>query len=245
MTRTKLLPRLAAILLLLLGAQHVYLVLHLYFAGAPLAAQDATRQIFTRSGALRAMAAALPLHCALIVTLIAAHFAGEKQKAAVKADPRFVNRMLLLRAAALPPEVAALSKKRKRTHALMLALTFLAAAPGALYLARYRAAAPENIEQALIAMLLHVTPWAAVSMALTYLAGVLWDSALKEENRLLLKAPKGPARRVPEGARLPWYAYAAIYLLAALLIALGAVNGGLRDVLVKAINICTECIGLG
>ena len=33
--------------------------------------------------------------------------------------------------------------------------------------------------------------------------------------------------------------------LAVLLIGLGIVNGGLWDVLVKAVNICTECIGLG
>ncbi len=40
---------------------------------------------------------------------------------------------------------------------------------------------------------------------------------------------------------------ARIALLAAgiLFIGLGAANGGLWDVLVKAINICTECIGLG
>lgn len=29
------------------------------------------------------------------------------------------------------------------------------------------------------------------------------------------------------------------------LIVLGVMNGGMFDVLVKAINICTECIGLG
>ncbi|MBR5230930.1 MAG: hypothetical protein IKW00_01635 [Clostridia bacterium] len=33
--------------------------------------------------------------------------------------------------------------------------------------------------------------------------------------------------------------------LAVLLIVLGILNGGLWDVLVKAVNICTECIGLG
>ena len=33
--------------------------------------------------------------------------------------------------------------------------------------------------------------------------------------------------------------------LAGGLIVLGIRNGGLRDVLVKAIQICTECIGLG
>lgn len=32
---------------------------------------------------------------------------------------------------------------------------------------------------------------------------------------------------------------------ALLLIAAGILNGGMRDVLIKAINICTECIGLG
>lgn len=35
------------------------------------------------------------------------------------------------------------------------------------------------------------------------------------------------------------------FALAVGLLALGAANGGMRDVLVKAINICTECIGLG
>ena len=36
-----------------------------------------------------------------------------------------------------------------------------------------------------------------------------------------------------------------LLLAAAVLIILGILNGGLRDVLVKAVNICTECIGLG
>ena len=38
---------------------------------------------------------------------------------------------------------------------------------------------------------------------------------------------------------------AALYTAAVILIAAGILNGGMRDVLVKAINICTECIGLG
>ena len=33
--------------------------------------------------------------------------------------------------------------------------------------------------------------------------------------------------------------------LAGLFILLGVENGGANDVLVKAVNICTECIGLG
>jgi len=37
----------------------------------------------------------------------------------------------------------------------------------------------------------------------------------------------------------------AIIAAALILIVIGTVNGGARDVLYKAINICTECIGLG
>lgn len=37
----------------------------------------------------------------------------------------------------------------------------------------------------------------------------------------------------------------ALYLLALALLILGVGNQGMRDVLVKAIQICTECIGLG
>ncbi len=39
--------------------------------------------------------------------------------------------------------------------------------------------------------------------------------------------------------------YLLLYLVALVLILAGIWNGGLNDVLVKAINICTECIGLG
>ena len=38
---------------------------------------------------------------------------------------------------------------------------------------------------------------------------------------------------------------AIVLIMAVVLILLGIMNGGLYDVLVKAINICTECIGLG
>lgn len=43
------------------------------------------------------------------------------------------------------------------------------------------------------------------------------------------------------GAKGVWL----LLVVSAALIAAGILNGGLRDVLVKAINICTECIGLG
>lgn len=42
-----------------------------------------------------------------------------------------------------------------------------------------------------------------------------------------------------------WVVRGVVFALAVVFIILGILNGGARDVLVKAINICTECIGIG
>ena len=39
--------------------------------------------------------------------------------------------------------------------------------------------------------------------------------------------------------------YLIVFAVITLLLVAGMLNGGLKDVLIKAINICTECIGLG
>ena len=52
------------------------------------------------------------------------------------------------------------------------------------------------------------------------------------------------AQPAPTPRRLQWLRFG-LLAAAAVLIVLGVLNGGLRDVLVKAVNLCTECIGLG
>lgn len=77
------------------------------------------------------------------------------------------------------------------------------------------------------------------------------SSALAQNNQhsSQLTSPATPPRRQPEpptaASRAQGICRAAILAAAAALIAWGACNGGMRDVLAKAVNICTECIGLG
>lgn len=54
-----------------------------------------------------------------------------------------------------------------------------------------------------------------------------------------------PNRMDRKEEKKPVLLYIAAYAAALSLLAAGVLNGGLRDVLIKAINICTECIGLG
>ena len=56
--------------------------------------------------------------------------------------------------------------------------------------------------------------------------------------------PAGPVKPEP-GQKHRRIVQAAIVVTAVLLIAAGILNGSAGDVLVKAIHICTECIGLG
>ena len=81
---------------------------------------------------------------------------------------------------------------------------------------------------------------------LRYAEGFQQSRRSMEREIGLLKGVSGG--NVQEAAEKPSrvnYVRIALYAAALVLIVLGINNGGMRDVLIKAINICTECIGLG
>ena len=76
----------------------------------------------------------------------------------------------------------------------------------------------------------------------TAIAGAAPGKKNEEETaRDTMPAPP-PAPRAGRRQRLLW---AALLCAALGLIAAGALNGGMRDVLYKAVKICSECVGLG
>ena len=77
-------------------------------------------------------------------------------------------------------------------------------------------------------------------LALAALAAFLIPCAPAKEKRGTCDAAMPPEKTEPGRAlRL------ALLVLAAVLLAAGVLNGGMRDVLYKAVKICTECVGLG
>ena len=142
---------------------------------------------------------------------------------------------------------------KKAIRALMTALTLalaaaLCAAVLSLYadgLARRQAAGssltPLFTREMTAAALGRIAPlalaWLTV-LAAAVVTGCLAPARGRPAQGPVKGAKPGPAPRFG-GLR------AALYAAALLLLILGIFNGGLNDVLVKAINICTECIGLG
>lgn len=95
-------------------------------------------------------------------------------------------------------------------------------------------------------MLLHTVPAMIGAGLILYIAVFYCDRSREKECRLL----QGISREMPapcNDKKPVSIAVIRIAILSAalLFIVLGAMNGGLQDMLSKAIKICTECIGLG
>ncbi len=130
----------------------------------------------------------------------------------------------------------------------------------------------KDLEGMIASLMLHAAPWAAAGLLILLGGTVLETRSIRREidaARAQLQAEKGrgqadagnpsalaqpqakkngqraavPAEKRPAGGTAA--VRIALLLAAAVLIVLGALNGSLQDVLLKAINICTECIGLG
>lgn len=107
---------------------------------------------------------------------------------------------------------------------------------------------PTHITQSVIHSMFWLLPCTLVPFFYGIIAGRKNRASMARELELLKSAPKesrvAPAR---SAGHRPWDLYLRVTLLAVgfVLLVYGALAGGTVDVLTKAANICTECIGLG
>ena len=118
----------------------------------------------------------------------------------------------------------------------------------------------ENITGEVFRMVKNVLPWVAVAFAVliaaTVVSGVLARKQF-EELKKLIKFGNGIPQEKSEPQAIAklknvaasdltlWIVRGVVFAVAVTFIFLGIFNGGARDVMIKAVNICTECIGLG
>ena len=136
-------------------------------------------------------------------------------------------------------------KKRLAARVACAAACAVCAAFTAAYFIAPGHFASRDLEPVMARMLRHIAPWACAALAAIFCYERVNAKIARREIEPARLAPRRqadpPARRaLPVGV-----VRGALLAAAAVLIALGVLNGGMRDTLVKAINICTECIGLG
>ena len=102
-----------------------------------------------------------------------------------------------------------------------------------------------DLEVVMGQMLLHTLGW--VIAAFGAVMGAVFCCRKSMEREIGILKGIGGSKPVEAATKRSYgnYVRIGLYILAAALVVLGVGNGGMRDVLIKAINICTECIGLG
>lgn len=205
--------------------------------------------VFTRENTAAALRSLAPLFAgysllAAVTGILHAVYGTPDKQPGMTPENRL--RLMKRRTSDLPE--AALREERLRLRIKLAAgavcaacLAFIAA-----YMLRRENFTSWELDAVLGRMLMHTLPWLAVAFAAAVSASYACARSAVREADLLKGLPKDTAATAEAARRLPVnFLRAALLAAGAVFIALGIANGGMRDVLVKAINICTECIGLG
>lgn len=127
--------------------------------------------------------------------------------------------------------------------------------------AHFALADAEGLDQSILALIAFVVPWTAIGLACLSVTTILQERSMQREidaAAALLKENKDAAKaqapvkaestlhNTPEATVRNRILLRRILMATAVVfIILGVMNGSMKDVLVKAIKICTECVGLG
>jgi hypothetical protein len=210
----------------------------------------------------RFAAISLPIYgwiAAAILSLVCiAIFRPEVPKSGISRDPlgrllRVLSQIPLDTLNAESDEVRAARRERRRIRIcvwLLAILGFLGLLTAAVYLALGNPFDSRELEPVMGRLLRWLLVPTAMEMivagaAVAYLNAKA-SRALPAMQALTVrgKAATAQAKPAPRAAGLIT-ARAVLYALAVALVIWGVLNQGMRDVLIKAINICTECVGLG
>ena len=224
--------------------------------------------IYTREKAGQALLVVLPFICASAVMTMIGAVKGIKDEEAEKPvqDAELTRNLICARVAEPSEEMAkerALQKKLQIAGWVGFAVCMI---PILLYVtngAHFSQTDPEGLDRSLIALVRFTAPWAIAGLACLTASTVLQGKSMQRESEAaqsrvktekeagIVKDPetvKADGRiynTAPETAKRRVLMRRILMAASILFIVMGIFNGSMKDVLVKAIRICTECVGLG
>ena len=257
MNKTRVWLAVQAALCALLCAMLAWAAIGIYREGIALRAEDPFAEIYTRQKVAQRLVPIAPL-CLASVALTVAGLALGLRDARADAPVRDAGIARdLIRARVRTPSATMLKERAAQARLKWGGWVGcgLCMVPAAACLADGRNFENLDLEAAMGVLLLKLVPWVAAGFACLIASAVLRERhALRELEAALaqLAAERASGERVaPVPAVIPKpggsvaVLRAVLLLAAAGFIAAGVWNGSMRDVFIKAINICTECVGLG
>ena len=184
-------------------------------------------------------------YLALLITACAVIPETAGEGSAVTLDPDNRLRLMKKKLQDLPEAAQKEETLRKKIGYDTATVIFVCAALSLMFLLNRDNFTSWDLEMVMGQMLLHVLPWVIFAFAAVIVSSFLCRRSMEREI-VFLKGLSGT--KTPDAVQMsPYLTHVriALYILAAVMIVHGIRNGGMQDVLIKAINICTECIGLG
>ena len=231
--------------------------------------------IYTREKAAGALAPILPLILASIVMTIIGLVKDIRDEDADKPvqDPEISRDLIAARVPQPSPEMAReqdLQKKLRIGGWIGFAVCMI---PIFIYVTNadhFTQTDAAGLDQNIVALIAFIVPWTIAGLASLVITTVLQEKSILRETDAAnasikaAKAAAAPAQAAdaaaaqsaaktpaplnsisPETARRRILLRRVLMAAAVLFIVLGIFNGSMKDVLIKAIKICTECVGLG
>ena len=254
MTRSRLYLVLQAVVCVTLVALMAISAIEIYQEGSARRAEHPLESIYTPEDITGRFVSIAPLLFAGIGLLIAGLVLDVKDENAQKPvqDAALHRDLIVSRVAQPSADMVAERRKQKQLLWTGWALFTLCMVPILVHLlnpAHFPEADPEDMFFSLLKVLL---PWTAAGLSALTVTSILREKSihreaqaaqaqLKEETASVVAAASGSA--VSPGKT--GISRTVLIVLAFILIIAGVLNGSARDVLYKAITICTECVGLG
>ena len=254
MTRSKLYLALQAVVCIGLVILLSLSAISIYREGSARKAEHPMESVYTPGDVAGRFAPIAPLLFAGLGLLVAGLVLGVKDENAEKpVKDAALNRDLVVERVAQPSE-AMLTERRTQRRLLWTGwgLFALCMIPILIYLMNPKHFPEADLEGMFFSLLKVFLPWTAVGLGALAVTAVLSEKSVLRETEAAqaqLKAEKAAGIvAAPQSADMQKKTIlpqAIIIVAAVILIIAGVFNGSARDVLYKAITICTECVGLG
>ena len=254
MTRNKIYLIIQAALCVVLVALLSVSAVTIYREGAARKAERPLEPIYTREIAAEKFAPIAPLFFAAIGLTIAGLVLGIRDENADKpvGDPRVKRDLVVGRVSQPSEDMRRARSEQKRWLLIGWAAFALCMVPILIYMVNPAHFPLEDLEGMFYGAVRVLIPWTAVGLgALAVCAGMGERCLLRETEAAQVRLKEEREAGVKPEPKAAPRARSAVALQIALvaigigLVVAGIFNGSARDVLYKAINICTECVGLG
>ena len=226
----------------------------LFREGSARRAEHPLESIYSPAAAAAGFAPIAPLFFISLGLLTAGLLLGVRDERAGKPvpDAEISRDLSAARITALPDAMKRERRIQKRLTLAGWVLFALCMIPTAVYLTN-PAHFPQDNPEGMIAGLIRVLlPWTAAGLGALAVTNILRDRSLRRETEAARALPESKTPHpLPAGpdktgtGRRKNAVRLSLIFLAMVFIVLGAANGSALDVLIKAITICSECIGLG